>query len=172
MEQREQLKNKYQHQLNDKEDEVQQLQQQYKQKDNELHEACIHLQESKLRCDQIEEATRHLNENLQESHAKEQHLSTELEITEDLLKKREISQKSLEEELENAMKIIIQVTREKETKVEKFNKATSNSTSTIAELRNTVEHLEESFRTEQQRLQINMVQKLLHVFSIIIFLRY
>ncbi|XP_038676774.1 synaptonemal complex protein 1 isoform X3 [Scyliorhinus canicula] len=151
IDQREQVKNKCQQQLNEKENEVQQLQQQYKQKGSELHETWIQLQESKLRCDQLEEAIRHLNENLQESRVKEQNLAAEREKTEDILKNREISQKSLQEELENAMKVIIQLTNEKETEIEEFNKITSNSTSTIAELRNTVEHLEESFKTEQQR---------------------
>ncbi|XP_069797523.1 synaptonemal complex protein 1 isoform X2 [Narcine bancroftii] len=150
-EQREQLKNKYQHQLNDKENEVQRFQRQYKQKDTELHETWINLKESKIKCDQLEEATRHLSENLQELHAKEQNLTTELEKTKDLLSKTENAQKSLEEELESAMKVIIQVTKEKESKFEEFDQLASNSASTIDELRYMVKDLEESFRTEQQR---------------------
>ncbi|XP_072335894.1 synaptonemal complex protein 1 [Scyliorhinus torazame] len=164
MDQREQIKNKCEQQLNEKENEVQQLQQQYKQKGIELHETWIQLQESKLRCDQLEEAIRHLNENLQESRVKEQNLAAEREKTEDILKNREISQKSLQEELENTMKVIIQLTNEKETVIEEFNMVTLNSTSAIAELRNTVEHLEESFKTEQQRSK--QVQEALQVSSL------
>ncbi|XP_062898548.1 synaptonemal complex protein 1 [Mobula hypostoma] len=164
IEQREQLTNKYQHQLNDKENEVLQFQQQYKQKDTELHETWISLQESKIKCDQLEEATRHLNENLLELHAKEQNLTTELEKTKDLLNKMETSQKYVKEELESAKEVIIQITKEKESKIEEFEKAKSNSVSAIDELKNTVKNLEESFRTEQQRLE--QVQETLQISSL------
>ncbi|XP_059827464.1 synaptonemal complex protein 1 [Hypanus sabinus] len=164
IEQREQLKNKYQHQLIDKENEVLQFQQQYKQKDTELHETWISLQESTIKCDQLEEATRHLNEKLLELHAKEQNLTTELEKTKDLLNKREISQKCVEEELESAKEVIIQIMKEKESKIEEFEKAKANSESAIDGLKNTVKHLEESFRTEQQRFE--QVQETLQISSL------
>ncbi|XP_055510781.1 synaptonemal complex protein 1 isoform X1 [Leucoraja erinacea] len=163
IEQREQLKNKYQQQLNDKENEVQQFQQQYKQKDTELHETWINLQESKTKNDRLEEANRHFSENLQELNAKERNLTTELDKTKDLLSKREISQKSLEEELGNLKTVIIQVTKEKESKIEEFDKVASSSALEIDELRKMVKHLEESFRTEQQRSK--QVQESLQISS-------
>uniref|UniRef100_A0A4W3HX94 Synaptonemal complex protein 1 n=1 Tax=Callorhinchus milii TaxID=7868 RepID=A0A4W3HX94_CALMI len=151
LEQREKLKNEHQHQLNDRECKVEQLQQEYKQKDNELQETLIHLQESKIRYDQLKEETRQCNEDLQKSQVKVQHLTAELEKTDDLLKKKETSEKSLEEKFENMKNTTSQLTRENEITIEEFNKVILKDALTIAQLTTKTEHLEELFRTEQER---------------------
>ncbi|XP_012500043.1 PREDICTED: synaptonemal complex protein 1 [Propithecus coquereli] len=93
------------------------------------------------------------NENLKESNEKQDHLASELEDTKVSLQRSMSTQKALEEDLQIATKTIYQLTGEKESQMEEFNKAKAAHSFVVTELKTTICNLKELLRTEQQRLE-------------------
>ncbi|KAH0518384.1 Synaptonemal complex protein 1 [Microtus ochrogaster] len=95
------------------------------------------------------------DENLKELNEKKSHLESELEDIKMSLQRSMSTQKVLEEDLQIATKTIYQFTEEKEAQMEEFNKAKTDHSFVVTELKATICNLEELLRTEQQRLEKN-----------------
>ncbi|XP_075299203.1 synaptonemal complex protein 1 isoform X7 [Opisthocomus hoazin] len=88
-------------------------------------------------------------EMLKESQVKQEHLRAELEEAKVSLQKREVTQKTLETELETAVKALIEVTGEKEAQVEECKKTKALLTSLREEYETSVSSLKSLLQKEQ-----------------------
>uniref|UniRef100_A0A8C9JSA0 Synaptonemal complex protein 1 n=1 Tax=Panthera tigris altaica TaxID=74533 RepID=A0A8C9JSA0_PANTA len=147
------LEEEYKREVNDKEKQVSLLLVQNTEKENEMKDLVFLLEESRDKVNRLEEKTKLQNENLKESNEKQDHLTSELEDTKMSLQRSVITQKALEEDLQVATKKIYQLTGEKETQMEEFNKAKAAHSFVVTELKTSVCSLKELLTTEQQRLE-------------------
>nr|XP_060481330.1 synaptonemal complex protein 1 isoform X4 [Panthera onca] len=147
------LEEEYKREVNDKEKQVSLLLVQNTEKENEMKDLVFLLEESRDKVNRLEEKTKLQNENLKESNEKQDHLTSELEDTKMSLQRSMITQKALEEDLQVATKKIYQLTGEKETQMEEFNKAKAAHSFVVTELKTSVCSLKELLTTEQQRLE-------------------
>ncbi|XP_058572099.1 synaptonemal complex protein 1 isoform X2 [Neofelis nebulosa] len=147
------LEEEYKKEVNDKEKQVSLLLVQNTEKENEMKDLVFLLEESRDKVNRLEEKTKLQNENLKESNEKQDHLTSELEDTKMSLQRSVITQKALEEDLQVATKKIYQLTGEKETQMEEFNKAKAAHSFVVTELKTSVCSLKELLTTEQQRLE-------------------
>ncbi|KAF1461091.1 Synaptonemal complex protein 1, partial [Pygoscelis antarcticus] len=122
-------------------------------KDNTIRDIKTQLQESKNKIADLVEAKRHEGEMLKESHIKQEHLRAELEEAKVSLQKTEVTQKSLETELQTAVKALIQVTGEKEAQVEECNKTKALHASLREEFETSISNLKSLLQKEQNRLE-------------------
>uniref|UniRef100_A0ABI7YL52 Synaptonemal complex protein 1 n=1 Tax=Felis catus TaxID=9685 RepID=A0ABI7YL52_FELCA len=147
------LEEEYKKEVHDKEKQVSLLLLQNTEKENEIKNLVFLLEESRDKVNRLEEKTKLQNENLKESNEKQDHLTSELEDTKMSLQRSVITQKALEEDLQVATKKIYQLTGEKETQMEEFNKAKAAHSFVVTELKTSVCSLKELLTTEQQRLE-------------------
>ncbi|KAF1454634.1 Synaptonemal complex protein 1, partial [Spheniscus mendiculus] len=122
-------------------------------KDDIIRDIKTQLQESKNKIADLVEAKRHEGEVLKESQIKQEHLRAELEEAKVSLQKTEVTQKSLETELQTAVKALIQVTGEKEAQVEECKKTKALHASLREEFETSISNLKSLLQKEQNRLE-------------------
>ncbi|KAF1523102.1 Synaptonemal complex protein 1, partial [Eudyptula albosignata] len=122
-------------------------------KDDIIRDIKTQLQESKNKIADLVEAKRHEGEMLKESQIKQEHLRAELEEAKVSLQKTEVTQKSLETELQTAVKALIQVTGEKEAQVEECKKTKALHASLREEFETSISNLKSLLQKEQNRLE-------------------
>ncbi|NXX53634.1 SYCP1 protein, partial [Scopus umbretta] len=122
-------------------------------KDDIIRDIKTQLQESKNKITDLVEAKRHEGEMLKESQINQEHLRAELEEAKVSLQKTEVTQKSLETELQTAVKALIQVTGEKEAQVEECNKTKALHASLREEFETSISNLKSLLQKEQNRLE-------------------
>ncbi|XP_065505713.1 synaptonemal complex protein 1 [Caloenas nicobarica] len=122
-------------------------------KDDIIREIKTQLQESKNKIADLVEAKRHEEEMLKESQIKLEHLRAELEEANVFLQKAEIAQKSLETELQTAVKALAQVTGEKEAQMEECEKTKALHACLREEFETSVSNLKSLLQKEQNRLE-------------------
>ncbi|KAF1507049.1 Synaptonemal complex protein 1, partial [Megadyptes antipodes antipodes] len=122
-------------------------------KDDIIRDIKTQLQESKNKTAELVEAKRHEGEMLKESQIKQEHLRAELEEAKVSLQKTEVTQKSLETELQTAVQALIQVTGEKEAQVEECKKTKALHASLREEFETSVSNLKSLLQKEQNRLE-------------------
>ncbi|XP_036047192.1 synaptonemal complex protein 1 isoform X2 [Onychomys torridus] len=149
------LEEEYKKEVNDKENQVSLLLVQSTEKENKMKDLIFLLEESKDKVNRLEEKTKLQDENLKELNEKKDHLISELEDIKISLQRSMNTQKALEEDLQIATKTISQLTEEKEAQMEEFNKAKTDHSFVVTELKSTTCTLEEFLRIEQQRLEQN-----------------
>ncbi|XP_028733105.2 synaptonemal complex protein 1 isoform X1 [Peromyscus leucopus] len=149
------LEEEYKKEVNDKENQVSLLLIQSTEKENKMKDLTFLLEESKDKVNRLEEKTKLQDENLKELNEKKDHLTSELEDMKISLQRSMNTQKALEEDLQIATKTISQLTEEKEAQMEEFNRAKTDHSFVVTELKSTTCTLEEFLRTEQQRLEKN-----------------
>ncbi|XP_073752191.1 synaptonemal complex protein 1 isoform X8 [Callorhinus ursinus] len=147
------LEEEYKKEVNDKEKQVSLLLLQNTEKENKMKDLIFLLEESRDKVNQLEEKTKLQNENLKESHEKQDRLTSELEDIKMSLQRSVSTQKTLEEDLQVATKKICQLTAEKEAQMEEFNKAKTAHSFVVTELKTSICNLKELLTTEQQRLE-------------------
>nr|XP_009937334.1 PREDICTED: synaptonemal complex protein 1 [Opisthocomus hoazin] len=136
-----------------KEEQISVLTIQSDEKDDIIRDIRTQLQESKNKIADLVEAKRREGEMLKESQVKQEHLRAELEEAKVSLQKREVTQKTLETELETAVKALIEVTGEKEAQVEECKKTKALLTSLREEYETSVSSLKSLLQKEQNRLE-------------------
>ncbi|KAF1442213.1 Synaptonemal complex protein 1, partial [Spheniscus demersus] len=122
-------------------------------KDDIIRDIKTQLQESKNKIADLVEAKRHEGEVLKESQIKQEHLRAELEEAKVSLQKTEVTQKSLETELQTAVKALIQITGEKEAQVEECKKTKALHASLREEFETSISNLKSLLQKEQNRLE-------------------
>ncbi|XP_062461385.1 synaptonemal complex protein 1 [Pezoporus occidentalis] len=122
-------------------------------KDDIIRDMEIQLQESKNKIADLEEAKRHEEEMLKESQISQEHLRAELEEAKVSLRKTEVVQKSLETELQTAVKALIEMTGEKEAQVEECKKTKALHASLREEFETSISNLKSLLQKEQNRLE-------------------
>ncbi|XP_035203145.1 synaptonemal complex protein 1 isoform X1 [Oxyura jamaicensis] len=122
-------------------------------KDDVIKDLKTQLQESKNKIADLEEAKRLEGEMLKESQLNQEYLRAELEEAKVSLQKTEATQKSLETELQSAVKTIIQVTREKEAQMEECKETKALHSSMIEEFKTSTSNLKSFLQKEQNRLK-------------------
>ncbi|XP_048781753.1 synaptonemal complex protein 1 isoform X3 [Lagopus muta] len=122
-------------------------------KDDVIRDIKTHLQESKNKIVDLEEAKRHEGEMLKESQLNQEYLKAELEEAKNSLRKTEATQESLETELQSTMKALIQVTQEKETQMEECKEAKALHASILEEFEASTYNLKSLLQEEQNRLK-------------------
>ncbi|XP_007485295.2 synaptonemal complex protein 1 isoform X1 [Monodelphis domestica] len=153
-----QLEKEHVKEVRDKEHKVSLLLMQIDEKELKIKDLKLLLQEYNDKINQFQEKMKWQNENLKESKDQQDHLMSELEEIKMSLQKSEISQKTLEEELQAAGKMIILLTREKEAQMEEISEAKITHSSVVAEFEATISTLKELLTTEQHRLEKNEEQ--------------
>ncbi|XP_055995115.1 synaptonemal complex protein 1 [Sorex fumeus] len=147
------LEEEYKKEVDDKENQVLLLLTQSNEKENKMKDLTFLLEESRDKVNQLEEKTKLQNENLKESNEKQDHLTSELEDIKMSLQRSVSAQKTLEEDLQIATTKISQLTGEKETQMDEFNKAKVTHSFVVAELKTTICNVKELLTTEQKRLE-------------------
>ncbi|NWX48495.1 SYCP1 protein, partial [Steatornis caripensis] len=122
-------------------------------KDDIIRDIKTQLQESKNKIADLVEEKRHEGEMLKESQINQEHLRAELEKAKVSLQKTEVTQKSLETELQTAVKALIQVTGEKEAQVEECKKTKALHASLREEFEISISSLKSLLQKEQNRLE-------------------
>ncbi|NWR61093.1 SYCP1 protein, partial [Bucorvus abyssinicus] len=122
-------------------------------KDDIIQDMKTQLQESKNKIADLVEEKIHEGEMLKESQISQEHLRAELEEAKISLRKKEVTQKSLETELQTTVKTLIQVTGEKEAQVEECKKTKALHASMIEEYDITISNLKSLLQKEQNRLE-------------------
>ncbi|XP_010722693.2 synaptonemal complex protein 1 isoform X1 [Meleagris gallopavo] len=122
-------------------------------KDDVIRDIKTHLQESKNKIADLEEAKKHEGEMLKESQLNQEYLKAELEEAKNSLRKTEATQESLETELQSTVKALIQVTQEKETQMEECKEAKALHASMIEEFKTSTYNLKSLLQEEQNRLK-------------------
>ncbi|NXV17894.1 SYCP1 protein, partial [Cepphus grylle] len=122
-------------------------------KDDIIRDIKTRLQESKNKIADLVEAKRHEEDMLKESQINQEHLRAELEEAKVSLQKTEVTQKSLETELQTAVKALVQVTGEKEAEVEECKKIKALHASLREEFETSISHLQSLLQKEQNRLE-------------------
>ncbi|XP_047927104.1 synaptonemal complex protein 1 isoform X9 [Anser cygnoides] len=122
-------------------------------KDDVIKDLKTQLQESKNKIADLEEAKRLEGEMLKESQLNREYLRAELEEAKVSLQKTEATQKSLETELQTAVKALIQVTQEKEAQMEECKETKALHTSMIEEFKTSTSNLKSLLQEEQNRLK-------------------
>ncbi|NXF61443.1 SYCP1 protein, partial [Ciccaba nigrolineata] len=136
-----------------KENQISVLTIQSDEKDDIIRDIKTQLQESKNKIADLVEAKRHEGEMLKESQINQEHLRAELEEAKASLQKTEVTQKSLENELQTAVKALIQVTGEKEAQVEECKKTKALHASLIEEFETSISNFKSMLQKEQNRLE-------------------
>ncbi|CAM9847678.1 unnamed protein product [Bubo scandiacus] len=136
-----------------KENQISVLTIQSDEKDDIIRDIKTQLQESKNKIADLVEAKRHEGEMLKESQISQEHLRAELEEAKASLQKTEVTQMSLENELQTAVKALIQVTGEKEAQVEECKKTKALHASLIEEFETSISNLKSMLQKEQNRLE-------------------
>ncbi|NXN18455.1 SYCP1 protein, partial [Indicator maculatus] len=122
-------------------------------KDHIIRDIKTQLQESKNKIADLVEEKRHEGEMLKESQISQELLREKLEEAKVSLQKKEVTQKSLETELQSAMQALTQVTREKEAQVEEREKTKAMHASMIKEFETSISNLKSLLQEEQNRLK-------------------
>ncbi|NXV39886.1 SYCP1 protein, partial [Rissa tridactyla] len=122
-------------------------------KDDIIRDIKTQLQESKNKIADLVEAKRYEGDMLKESQINQEHLRAELEEAKVSLQKTEVAQKSLETELQTAVKALVQVTGEKEAEVEECKKIKALHESLREEFETSTSNLESLLQKEQNRLE-------------------
>ncbi|XP_040547517.1 synaptonemal complex protein 1 isoform X2 [Gallus gallus] len=122
-------------------------------KDEVIRDIKTHLQESKNKIADLEEAKRHEGEMLKESQLNQEYLKAELEEAKNSLRKTEATQESLETELQSTVKALIQVTQEKETQMEECKETKALHASMVEEFETSTHNLKSLLQEEQNRLK-------------------
>ncbi|XP_049621982.1 synaptonemal complex protein 1 [Suncus etruscus] len=148
-----QLEEEYKKEVDDKENQVLLLLTQRNEKENKVKDLTFLLEESRDKINQLEEQTKLQNEILKESSEKQDHLISELEDIKMSLQRSMSVQKALEEDLQMATQNINQLTGEKETQMNEFNKAEATHSLVVSELNTTVCNVKELLTAEQQKLE-------------------
>ncbi|GAB0199994.1 synaptonemal complex protein 1 [Grus japonensis] len=134
-----------------KEKQISALTMQSDEKDDIIKDIKTQLQESKNKIADLVEAKRHEGEMLKESQLNQEHLRAELEEAKISLQKTEITQKSIETELQTAVKALIQVTGEKDAQVEECEKTKALHASLREEFETSISNLKSLLQEEQNR---------------------
>ncbi|NXD77732.1 SYCP1 protein, partial [Halcyon senegalensis] len=122
-------------------------------KDDIIRGIKIQLQESKNKIADLVDEKRHEGEMLKESQTNQEHLRAQLEEAKVSLQEKEVTQKSLETELQTAVKTLIQVTGEKEAQVEECEKMKALHASMVEEYETSISNLKSLLQKEQIRLE-------------------
>ncbi|KFQ22486.1 Synaptonemal complex protein 1, partial [Mesitornis unicolor] len=122
-------------------------------KDDIIRDIKTQLQESENRIADLLEAKRQEGEMLKESQINQEHLRAELEEAKVALQKTEVTQKSLETELQTTVKALTQVTGEKEAQVEECKKTEALYASLREEFETSISNLKSLLQKEQNRLE-------------------
>ncbi|NXA52619.1 SYCP1 protein, partial [Nothocercus julius] len=122
-------------------------------KDEIIRNIKTQLQESKSKIADLEETTRHEGKMLKESQIIQDHLRAELEEAKVSLQKTESIQKSLETELQTAVKTLIQVTGEKEAQMEECKETKALHASMVDEFETSISNFKSLLEKEQNRLK-------------------
>ncbi|NXE06629.1 SYCP1 protein, partial [Lophotis ruficrista] len=139
--------------VNMKEKQISDLTTQSAEKDDIIKDIKTQLQESINKIADLVEAKRHEGEVLKESQINQEHLRAELEEAKVSLQKKEVTQKSLETELQTAVKALMQVTGEKEAQVEECKKSKALNASLREEFEISISDLKCLLQKEQNRLE-------------------
>ncbi|XP_042317989.1 synaptonemal complex protein 1 isoform X2 [Sceloporus undulatus] len=146
-----QLDKEHRREMNAMEKQVSLLTMQNGEKDDKMKHLSIHLQESRELIAELEEVRKQQDEILKESQSKKQSLLTELEEAKSSLQKTEDTLRSLETELQAAVKTLIQATEQKEVTIEELKQTKILHASDINELQSKVFNLKELLEKEQKR---------------------
>ncbi|NXU93832.1 SYCP1 protein, partial [Xiphorhynchus elegans] len=119
-------------------------------KDSVIRDIKAQLQESQNKIAELIEEKGE-REMLKESQVSQEHLRAELEEAKMSLQKAEVTQKSLETELQTTVRTLIQVTEEKEAQQEEFNKTEALHSAQTAELETSIASLKSLLQKEQNR---------------------
>ncbi|NXU56493.1 SYCP1 protein, partial [Turnix velox] len=122
-------------------------------KDDIIQDIKTQLQESKNKLADLLEEKRREGELLKESQINQEYLRAQLEEAKASLQKGEMNQKSLETELQTAVKALAQVTGEKEAEVEECEKIKALHLSLREEFEASVSNLKSLLQMEQNRLE-------------------
>ncbi|NWI20207.1 SYCP1 protein, partial [Crypturellus soui] len=122
-------------------------------KDEIIRNIKTQLQESESKVADLEETTRHEGKMLKESQIIQDHLRAELEEAKVSKQKTEDIQKSLETELQTAVKKLIQVTGEKEAQMEECKETKALHASMVDELETSISNFKSLLEKEQNRLK-------------------
>ncbi|NWX88204.1 SYCP1 protein, partial [Nothoprocta pentlandii] len=144
----------YELEVSMKEKQISDLTIQNGEKDEIIRNIKTQLQESKSKIADLEETTRYEGKMLKESQIIQDQLRAELEEAKVSLQKTENIQKSLETELQTAVKTLIQVTGEKETQMEECKKTKALHASMVDEFETSVSNFKSLLEKEQNRLKI------------------
>ncbi|XP_010290746.1 PREDICTED: synaptonemal complex protein 1, partial [Phaethon lepturus] len=136
-----------------KEKQISVITRQSDEKDDIIRDIKTQLQESKNKIADLVEAKRREGEMLKESQINQEHLRAELEEAKVSLQEAEATQKSLETELQTAVKALIQVTGEKEAQVEECKKTKALHASLREEFETSICNLKSLLKKEQNRLE-------------------
>ncbi|NXK20024.1 SYCP1 protein, partial [Arenaria interpres] len=122
-------------------------------KDDIIRDIKTQLQESQDKIADLIEAKRHEGDLLKESQINQEHLRSELEEAKVSLQKTEITRKSLETELQTALKALAQVTGEKEAEMEECKNIKALHESLREEFETSISNLKSLLQKEQNRLE-------------------
>ncbi|KAM6398837.1 synaptonemal complex protein 1 [Rhynochetos jubatus] len=122
-------------------------------KDDIIRDVKTQLQESKNKIADLVEAKRYEGEMLKESQIIQEHLRAELEEAKVSLQKTEVTQKSLETELQTTVQALIQVTGEKEALVEECKEAKALHASLREEFETSISNFKSLLQKEQNRVE-------------------
>ncbi|NXT83289.1 SYCP1 protein, partial [Zapornia atra] len=136
-----------------KENQISVLTMQSNEKDDIIRDIKTQLQESENKMADILEAKRREGEMLKQSQINQEHLRAELEEAKVSLQKTEITQKSLETELQTTVKALMQVTGEKEEQVEECKKIKALHASLREEFETSISNLKSLLQKEQNKLE-------------------
>ncbi|KAM6236914.1 synaptonemal complex protein 1 [Porphyrio hochstetteri] len=136
-----------------KENQISVLTMQSNEKNDIIRDIKTQLQESKNKIADVLEAKRHEGEMLKQSQINQEHLRAELEEAKVSLQKTEITQKSLETELQTTVKALMQVTGEKEEQVEECKKIKALHASLREEFETSISNLKSLLQKEQNKLE-------------------
>ncbi|XP_053106382.1 synaptonemal complex protein 1 isoform X4 [Hemicordylus capensis] len=146
-----QLEKDYQIEMDTMGKQVSMLTMQNGEKDNKMKEISIQLQESRELITELKEIRKQQDEVQKREQNKQQCLLVQLEETKSSLQNAESSCKSLENELQTAVKTLIQVTEQKEMTVEELKETRVLHASVIVEFQTTVSNLKELLEKEEIR---------------------
>ncbi|XP_062999823.1 synaptonemal complex protein 1 [Elgaria multicarinata webbii] len=119
--------------------------------DNKMKHINIQLQESREVIAELEEIRRQQDESLKKAESKQQSFLTELEETKSSLQRAENTCKCLETELQTAVKILNQVTEQKDATVEELKETRVLHGSVTEELQSKVSNMTKLLEKEEKR---------------------
>ncbi|XP_056126324.1 synaptonemal complex protein 1 isoform X2 [Rhinichthys klamathensis goyatoka] len=149
----EDLKVKFQSECHVKEKEVAMLQEKLQDKENNLKDFSVKLQEAKQSCSLLEESARKHQKLLQNVTQDRAVLEEKLKVTEQLKWEIEENQRALTDKLEQSKENHEKVLQKKDTELEELNNIKEQQSNQLAEMQLTVNSLQSSLTSEIQRVQ-------------------
>ncbi|XP_051752367.1 synaptonemal complex protein 1 [Ctenopharyngodon idella] len=147
------LKVKFKSECHVKEKEVAMLQEKLREKENNLKDFSVKLQEAKQSCILLEESAMKHQKLLQSVTQDREALEEKLRVTEQLKWEIEENQRALTDKLEQSKENHEKVLQKKDTELEELNNIKEQQSNQLAEMQLTVNSLQSSLTSEIQRVQ-------------------